>query len=298
MTGTRQLIEAFGEWQSCEELIAQDTGTSGDLQAKPKDVVNRAMLGQTIEAEVIPRLMLAHSQFAPRIAPSSAPRDLHVGPDDVAELSRIVIEHETEVASCYVETLRGQGVPVEAIYVELLAPTARLLGEMWKADLCDFTDVTIGMSRLQQIIHELSPDFERETAHQMEGRKILLITMPGEQHTLGLMLVEEYFRRSGWDCCSSAPRDTRDLMRLVKSQHFDVVGLSIGSGMLIPGVSSAIQTMRKASLNKSLTVLVGGAVFHEHPELVARVGADGTAEDGRHALLQLRTLLGPKMTSA
>ncbi len=60
------------------------------------------------------------------------------------------------------------------------------------------------MTRLQQIVHELSPEFERETAQAFDGRRILLLTMPGEQHTLGLMIVEEYFRRYGWDCCSAA----------------------------------------------------------------------------------------------
>jgi methanogenic corrinoid protein MtbC1 len=298
MTGTRQLIEAFGQWQSCEDLSAKDGLTSRNIRSTTNDEINRAMLGQTIEAEVIPRLMLAHTQFALRTVEPREPRALHIAPEDVAELARIVIEHDTEVASSYIETLRGQGVPVEAIYVDLLAPTARVLGEMWKADLCDFTDVTIGISRLQQLVHELSPDFERETSQQFEGRRILLVTMPGEQHTLGLMLVEEYFRRSGWDCCSSAPKDSRDLARLVRGQHFDVIGLSVSWDVLIEGVASAIQALRKASLNKSVTILVGGSVFHEHPEYVSRVGADGTADDGRHALLQLRHLLAPKVTGA
>jgi methanogenic corrinoid protein MtbC1 len=165
---------------------------------------------------------------------------------------------------------------------------------MWKSDVCCFTDVTVGMTRIQQLVHELSPDFERETAQAFEGHRILLMTMPGEQHTLGLMLVEEYFRRSGWDCCSSAPKDARDMTRLVKAQHFDVVGLSVSWGALLDGVASVIQALRKASLNKSVAILVGGSLFLDNPEYVSRVGADGTAEDGRRAVLHLRSLMAPK----
>jgi methanogenic corrinoid protein MtbC1 len=151
MPGSRQLIEAFGEWQSCEDASTGDRPRGAAASAGVQEL-NRAMLGRTIEAEVIPRLMMAHRGPASKEALTLQ----HVTPDDITELSRIVIDHETAVASSYVDALRNQGVPIEAIFVELLAPTARLLGEMWKADLCCFTDVTVGMSRLQQIVHELA----------------------------------------------------------------------------------------------------------------------------------------------
>ena len=292
MPGSRQLIEAFGEWQSCEDATTEARPRSSVASSGVQEL-NRAMLGRTIEAEVIPRLMMAHRGTIGKESPSLQ----HVTPDDIAELSRIVIDHDTAVASSYVDALHNQGVPIEAIFVELLAPTARLLGEMWKSDLCCFTDVTVGMSRLQQIVHELSPEFERETAQAFDGRRILLMTMPGEQHTLGLMIVEEYFRRYGWDCCSSAPKDIRDMTRLARSQHFDVIGISVAWGALLDGIASAIQSIRKNSVNKAVVVMVGGAIFLENPQLVSRVGADGMAEDGRHAILQLRTLLNAKITN-
>ncbi len=293
MPGSRQLIEAFGEWQSCEDASTGDRPRGAAASAGVQEL-NRAMLGRTIEAEVIPRLMMAHRS---PVHKEQAVSLEHVTPDDIAELGRIVIDHETAVASSYVDALRNQGVPIEAIFVELLAPTARLLGEMWKADMCCFTDVTVGMSRLQQIVHELSPEFEREAAQAFEGRRILLMTMPGEQHTLGLMIVEEYFRRYGWDCCSSAPKDVRDMTRLARSQHFDVIGISVAWGALLDGIASAIQTIRKNSVNKAVVVMVGGAIFLENPQLVSRVGADGMAEDGRQAILQLRSLLNAKLTN-
>jgi methylmalonyl-CoA mutase cobalamin-binding subunit len=108
-------------------------------------------------------------------------------------------------------------------------------------------------------------------------------------------VVEEYFRRYGWDCCSSAPKDQRDMIRLARSQHFDVIGISVGWGALLDQIAAAIQAMRKASLNKSVVVLVGGSIFLENPAFASRVGADGTAEDGRQAVLQLRSLLTPNV---
>lgn len=111
------------------------------------------------------------------------------------------------------------------------------------------------------------------------------------------MLVEECFRRAGWDCCTGTPKSPKELVGLVKGQNFDIIGLSVSCGVLLESVASAIQTIRKASLNSSAAVIVGGPVFVEHPEFAARVGADATAEDGHQAVLQLRHLLDRKATS-
>lgn len=293
MSGSRHLIEAFGDWQCCEEA-PDGTAAPGLHGSSAVQEFNRAMLGRTIEAEVIPRLMLVHRGAGISDTANSSPNQ-RVTTEDIVELARIVIEHDPEVAGCYVDALRNQGVPIEAIFVELLAPTAHLLGEMWRSDQCSFTDVTVGMARLQQIVHELSPEFERESSQAFEGRRILLTTLPKEQHTLGLMIVEEYFRRFGWYCASMAPADIREVACATRVQHFDVVGISVSWGALLESTASAIQAIRKSSVNKSVIVLVGGGIFLENPQLVSRVGADGMAETGRQAVLQLRHLLSAKV---
>jgi hypothetical protein len=43
--------------------------------------------------------------------------------------------------------------------------------------------------------------------------------------------------------------------------------------------------------------MVGGPAFNDHPELVALVGADATAVDGRQAALQAEALLAMRATS-
>jgi hypothetical protein len=50
-------------------------------------------------------------------------------------------------------------------------------------------------------------------------------------------------------------------------------------------IASNIQSVRRASRNKDLFVLVGGRLFVERPELVSAVGADATAASGGEALL-------------
>ena len=57
--------------------------------------------------------------------------------------------------------LLDDGIPLEALLLDLFAPVARRLGTMWEADQIDFVDVTIGTSRLQQILHHFTLPMEK-----------------------------------------------------------------------------------------------------------------------------------------
>lgn len=251
---------------------------------------NRARLARTIEGEIIPRLMLAHRggfEGAEAVA-GSAGEAVTV---DIDGFARLVMSPDAGAAAAHVALLRRNGLRLEQAFLELFVPAARHLGEMWTNDRCSFTDVTVGLCRLQQLVHELSPAFEQEAEHREHGRRLLLTGYPGERHTFGLVLVEEFFRRAGWEVVCETPASVEELIDLVRCEWFAVAGLSLSTDSLLDELASVIRNMRKASLNAGIGVLVGGRVFLEHPEWVQRVGADATAVDGRHAVLQAQGLV-------
>jgi methanogenic corrinoid protein MtbC1 len=240
-------------------------------------------LFHTIETEIIPRLMMSHR------SPADCPV-LPVRPDTVPDaetvqaFTRLVVEEEGEVAIAYVEALRARGTPLETLYLNLITPAARRLGELWEADLCDFTEVTVGLWRLQQVLRGLGPAFREENGEPSNGRRILLVPAPGEQHVLGLIILGDYFRRAGWDV-SSEPSVSRDeLRRVIRSEWFDVVGLSLGCEVRVETLAAEIAAIRETSRNSAVAVMVGGPLLMRYPDLLARVGADGTASDGRGAV--------------
>ncbi|MGQ0672651.1 MAG: cobalamin B12-binding domain-containing protein [Hyphomicrobium sp.] len=298
MPSSRQLLEVLEQWHSCESVTIDGERARASLRDRRRSQGEnkKSTLTKTIETEIIPRLLLAHRPDSTR---AEAGRGVRHSPsdEDVAEFTRLILDHEVRVGASYVEALREQGVSVETLFLELLAPSARLLGEMWKSDICDFTDVTIGLSRLQHIFHDLSPAFEDEAAEDFDGRRLLLVPVPGEQHGLGLMMVEEFFRRSGWDCCGGRPQSIDELSRMITSERFDVLGLSASCGVHLDVVAPLIKAARKSSRNPHMTVIVGGGLFNERPDLVSRVGADVTARDGREAVKKLRTTLGQGVKS-
>jgi MerR family transcriptional regulator, light-induced transcriptional regulator len=246
-------------------------------------------LVRTIETEIIPRLMLAH---APPAKCPSLPDLAGRAPDaaTVQEFTRLVIEEDAAVAVAYVEALRTQGTPLETLYMELITPAARRLGELWDADLCDFTEVTVGLWQLQQVLRGLSSAFREEERRPFNGRRMLLVPAPGEQHVLGIIIVGDYFRRAGWDVWGEPPATSDDLPGVVRNEWFDVVGLSVGCEVRVELLAAEIRNIRRASCNADVAVMVGGPLFNKYPDLVVAVGADATARDGRDAVEQAERL--------
>lgn len=257
----------------------------------PED--HAASLLRTIEADIIPRLMLAHR------GPSNDERgplesSARAGTDQVDELTRIILKRDAAGAQAYVRARHGAGLSLESIYLDLLAPVARRLGDMWNTDECDFTQVTVALWRLQQIVYEHSPAFLRDRRQRFTGRRALLVPAPGSQHTLGVVIVAEFFRRAGWDVRGDPNATEGDISQSVSSDWFDVVGLSVGSECLVAGLASAILALRKVSLNPAIVVMVGGPVVGLQHDFVARVGADGTAPDAAAAVALAERLVADR----
>jgi methanogenic corrinoid protein MtbC1 len=241
-----------------------------------------ALLSKTIEHEIIPRLMMAHKTSHKSICPTSE-KDQILAVMDVESFAKLVLSTDSNAAQASVDAMRSRGILIETIYIDLLAPVARYLGELWNQDLCDFTEVTIGLGRLHRILRELSPAFSDTCATEGKGLRVLLLPGPGEQHTFGLLMVSEFFRRAGWDVAEGSWEVRTDPVAMVRKDWFDVIGFSLGSDAHIEKLRQCVDEVRKSSVNTKLAVMVGGPIFSLRPELIARVGSDGAAKDGQQA---------------
>jgi MerR family transcriptional regulator, light-induced transcriptional regulator len=246
-------------------------------------------LVHTIEADIIPRLVDAHrNEDADTLHKQLKPV---LCQDEVEEFARLVLLDDERHVSEHIAGLRSKGLSIDSIYLDLLAPAARHLGYLWTEDLCDFTEVTVGLGRLQQIMRALSPQFGTEVEHPACGRRVLLVPAPGEQHTFGLSMVAEFFARAGWDVVGGAHDHDCDAVDIVSNEWFDVIGISVGSETRLDWLKAGISAARRGSRNPEIGVMVGGPIFTLHPEYVAKVGADATAVDGRHAPIEAEQLM-------
>lgn len=283
LLGVRRNMGERDRWSAPSADRAALCASDSVVPASPHAAQGLTWLMRTIENEIIPRLMLAH-QSGPLIEDFGAEVDTAPGPHEVTELARLALEHDATVSAAYVDAVRARGVVLEVIYTELLAPTARRLGELWEADLCDFTQVTIGLWRLQQVMYDLSPLFQRDAQRSEVRRKAMLVPAPGSQHTLGVFMVAEFFRKAGWDVWGEPRATIPGLVRAVKADWFDVVGFSVGAEHQLPELVSTIASVRQSSRNPAVGIMVGGPLLVTHPEFFPGIGADITAKDAAAAV--------------
>eukprot|EP01035_Chromulina_nebulosa_P032366 gene32366-43242_t len=113
----------------------------------PRDDEERS-LSSLIESEIIPRLMVASGGLRDAAVDGPVPGEGsgQITEAEVAALAPLALQIEADELIDYADRILGRGVPVSNLLVDLLAPAARLLGEYWEQDRCDFVDVTMGFS--------------------------------------------------------------------------------------------------------------------------------------------------------
>lgn len=239
-------------------------------------------LSKLIESEIIPRLMIAHAVDVPGTVVASD--FAGITEDEVRALAPLALEVEADALLAHIEGILARDVPVDTVMVDLLAPAARMLGEFWEDDRCDFVDVTMGLWRLQEVVHEIAARMPADRMIAAGGMRALFATMPGDQHNFGAVVIDEIFRRDGWITDRMSEAETPDLLRRVSDRWFDVVGLTISCDCHMAPLPSIVAALRNVSKNSRVCIMVGGRVFTADPALAAQVGADGTAPDARLAL--------------
>ena len=252
----------------------------------PAAQTHAVQLTQFIRGQAIPRLAQAHGlAVSMPSAPISAPI-IPAAPSakDVSDFADLAFQTDSATVVARIEALVASGVSMDRVYLDWVAPAARQLGCHWDVDRANFSEVTLGLWRLQQSLHALSPKFQETDKHAAAPRRALLVSAPKEQHTLGLFMLSEFFRRAGWEVWSDLPSDYSDVAARVSEEWYDLVGISVGTEVKLEALTVAVTKLRHVSRNPDVVVMVGGPIFVDHPEFAVAAGADFTAQDAPDAV--------------
>ena len=104
-----------------------EVGGQGSLSESTSQ--NRLM--PLVEAEIIPRLMMAHRN---RDADNGTEAKT-LPADEVVAFAEAILHKEPAIASEQITKLRSHGLALESVYLYLLAPAARYLGELFSGHL-------------------------------------------------------------------------------------------------------------------------------------------------------------------
>lgn len=254
------------------------------------DVAERqAKLARIVANEIVPRLLRLHTEVIPAAPPVALVIEtLAPTGADITGLADIVLGSDLEAAAAYVLVLRDRGLSTDTLFLDLLEPTARLLGEMWDRDECDFIDVTLGIARLQKLLAIFNDTYT--LAALDERRHILMAMTPGNQHSFAVTMVERFLLAAGWQVRTELEGTSEDIAHVAKSTWFAVVGLTAGSERQLDSMRTTIAQIRRESRNQAVGIMVGGPMFTANPALAHDVGADATAPNAPAAVIVAQKL--------
>jgi MerR family transcriptional regulator, light-induced transcriptional regulator len=256
------------------------------LDQRELGIRSRDMLENAIRRVALPRLLAARAASCP---------DKHaiqseINGCDVEQLLSHVTSSDHHVAEAAIMVLALRGVSRRDILLHLFTPVAQRLHQAWLNDDVTFADVTLAVSRMQRLLGSSAMPQAPVCAASISG-KILIAQLPGDNHSLGPAIFEDFFRSALWETARLAPLSDPELVDHVRRESFDVLALSVSRNCSLSSLALLIRRVRRESTNPRLVVMVGGQPLADNPGIWKRTGADATAPDAASAVIIANTLL-------
>ena len=254
------------------------------IVATKSDVYRKSQANIRRLSEILPEELVENLAREVILRVASKERSLDHVPqaatqEDVKALCFAFVSDDEDAAAQIISDLRAVGVRPEDIYLKRLAAAARLLGEMWVNDEMSFAQVTVGTGRMFAIMRSMRHLFEPTVLAQ--NKTAIFAAVPGEDHTLGVHMAADMFRKDGWDISLKVGMDHEQLVAEIEQAPTSIVGLSISGEHSIQALSRLVVALHIACPHAIL--VVSGSNVEEVEPTLALMGLDGIAANVEEA---------------
>lgn len=180
-----------------------------------------------------------------------------------------------------VDAALASGMEPADVYLDLLVPALRSVGDGWAAGTLSVADEHRATTVAQRIIGRLGPRFARR------GRKrgaVVLGAPRGEEHSLASAIVGDLLRGAGFEVLDLGANTPTESFVETSRGASRLVAVLIASST--PGRDAAVRATTRALRRSGISspVLVGGAAIDDEDH-ARRLGADDwSGADGRAVL--------------
>lgn len=197
------------------------------------------------------------------------------------ELLKAMLDSDRQGAVLVVDQAIAVGLPSRRVIVDVLDPALVQLGRYWGRETVSLAQTFVAAKIAEDVLLRCAPEAATGGAHKTP---VVIGNIEDDFHSLGRRIVSTFLSTAGWE--------VHDLGNDVLAEEFVDEALEVGAAVI--GASAMMQTtalnIRKLrdlidarGLKGRLKLAVGGAVFNWRPDLVAEVGADGSAENAAGA---------------
>jgi methanogenic corrinoid protein MtbC1 len=169
------------------------------------------------------------------------------------DLVALLRRHDaTGLQNALARELMRQGL--QRFVLETMMPLNRAVGDAWMRGELQIFEEHLYTEQLQVALRTAINSFPRQSG----APRVLLTTFPGEQHGLGLLMVEALLVPEGAQCISlGVQTPLEDIRRAALAHAADVVALSFSTAFPVRQASEGLATLRR-QLPPAVTVWAGG----------------------------------------
>ncbi len=139
--------------------------------------------------------------------------------------------------------------------LDLARPLCKAVGDAWESGDLSVFEEHIVTEQLQTLLRGAAASLTRPTARP----RVLLTTLPGEEHGMGLLMLQALLCLHGANCLSlGLQTPAADIAACCRAEAFDIVALSFSTHFPSRRVAASLSELR-AALDPAVDLWAGGA---------------------------------------
>lgn len=143
-----------------------------------------------------------------------------------------------------------------------LAPLVHLVGEAWEEGRLEVFEEHLFTELVKRLLRQSIADLPWSAGPP----RVLLTTVPGEEHTLGLLMIEALLALDGAECVPLGPQTPiLEIAAAARAHRADVVALSFSVAFPARQIPTLVQELQQV-LPPGLTLWIGGAGSSRVPD--------------------------------
>jgi methanogenic corrinoid protein MtbC1 len=211
--------------------------------------------------------------------------------EEIDRITQLLLSTEDGAFELAITVLKTHGVSINYIVLDLIPTIARRLGKQWEDDTLSFAEVSIGTNKLERVIHKLDYLFQVTQLEKRGNHSILITNFPESQHSLGTLILSNYFIHSGWRVYRPENNSLKSISKELETNSRDAIAISISCDEQLQQLPNIISTLREKSQNPKIMVLIGGPLYNKAPAKFSHIQADITAFTPEESVQKLEHML-------
>lgn len=209
------------------------------------------------------------------------------------KLRQSVLNYDSEVAtSAAREALRLKIDPVKAIE-EGLAKGLREIGDKFEKGELYLPHLIMGADTMEAAIKVLEGGMSKEGLESMSRGIVVIGTVEGDIHDLGLRIVASMLRANGFRVYDLGfNTKTIDFIEKAKEVNADIIAVSSLMTTTMPFMRDLIEALESAGLKDRFAVMVGGGPVTD--KWAKEIGARGYGRDATEAVKVAKEIMASR----